>query len=99
MEYLPVLGSVKENENKYSLIQTKCQGGNKYALPITVRFDQSTGRFGRISFARLFRLTKHIALLFYLLSPYLLSCMRGSRNVRKIYITCITKKYDDFSIN
>ena len=38
---------------------------------------------GRISFARLFKLTKHIALLFYLLSPYLLSCMRGSRNVRK----------------
>ena len=29
------------------------------------------------------KLTKRIALLFYLLSPYLLSCMRGSRNVRK----------------
>ena len=70
----------------YSLIQTKCQGGNKYALPITVKFDQSTRRFGRISFARLLKLTKHIALLFYLLSPYLLSCMRGLRNVRKIYI-------------
>ena len=42
-----------------SLIQTKCQGGNKYALPITVKFDQSTRRFGRISFARLFKLTKH----------------------------------------
>ena len=41
----------------------KCQGGNKYALPITVKFDQSTGKFGRISFARLFKLTKHIALL------------------------------------
>ena len=39
----------------------KCQGGNKYALPITVKFDQSTRRFGRISFARLFKLTKHIA--------------------------------------
>ena len=61
----------------------KCQGGNKYALSITVKFDQSTRRFGRISFARLFKLTKHIALLFYLLSPHLLSCMRGSRNVRK----------------
>ena len=67
----------------YSLIQMKCQGGNKYALSITVKFDQSTRRFGRISFARLFKLTKHIALLFYLLSPHLLSCMRGSRNVRK----------------
>ena len=68
----------------YSLIQTKCQGGYKYALPITVKFDQSTRKFGRISFARLFKLTKHVALLFYLLSPYLLSCVRGSRNVRKI---------------
>ena len=66
----------------YSLIQMKCQGGNKCALSITVKFNQSTRRFGRISFARLFKLTKHIALLFYLLSPYLLSCMRGSRNVR-----------------
>ena len=61
----------------------KCQGGNKYVLSITVKFDQSTRKFGRISFARLFKLTKHIALLFYLMSPYLLSCMRGSRNVRK----------------
>ena len=60
----------------------KCQGGNKYALSVTVKFDQSTRRFGRISFARLFKFTKHIALLFYLLSPYLLSCMRSSRNVR-----------------
>ena len=66
----------------YSSIQMKCQGGNKYALSITVKFDQSTRRFGRISFARLFKFTKHIALLFYLLSPYLLSYMRGSRNVR-----------------
>ena len=66
----------------YSSIQMKCQGSNKYALSITVKFDQSTRRFGRISFARLFKFTKHIALLFYLLSPYLLSCMRGSRNVR-----------------
>ena len=65
----------------YSSIQMKCQGGNKYALSITVKFDQSTRKFGRISFARLFKFTKHIALLFYLLSPYLLSCMRGSRNV------------------
>ena len=32
--------------------------------------------------ARLFKFTKHIALLFHLLSPYLLSCMRGSRNAR-----------------
>ena len=61
----------------------KCQGGNKYALSITVKFDQSTIRFGRTSFARFFKLTKHIILLFYLLPPYLLSCMRGSRNVRK----------------
>ena len=67
----------------YSLIQMKCQGGNKYALSVTVRFDQSTRRFGRISIARLFKLTKHITLLFYLLSPYLLSCMRSSRNVGK----------------
>ena len=66
----------------YCSIQMKCQGGNKYALSITVKFDQSTRRFGRISFARLFKFTEHIALLFYLLSPYLLSCMRGSRNVR-----------------
>ena len=71
------------SENKYSLIQMKCQGSNKYALSITVKFDQSTRRFGRISFARLFKLTKHIALLFYLLSAYFMSCMRGSRNVRK----------------
>ena len=68
---------------RYSLIQMKCQGGNKYALSITVKFDQSTIRFSRTSFARFFKLTKHITLLFYLLSPYLLSCMRGSRNVRK----------------
>ena len=67
---------------RYSSIQMKCQGGNKYALSITVKFDQSTRRFGKISFARLFKFTKHIALLFYLLSLYLLSCMRGSRNVR-----------------
>ena len=66
----------------YSSIQMKCQGGNKYALSITSKFDQFTRRFGRISFARLFKFTKHIALLFYLLSPYLLSCMRGSNNVR-----------------
>ena len=26
---------------------------------------------------------KHITLSFYLFSPYILSCMRGSRNVRK----------------
>ena len=51
----------------------KCQGGNKYALPITVKFDQSTKRFSRISFARMFKLTKNMALLFYLLLPYLLS--------------------------
>ena len=50
---------------QYSLIQMKCQGGNKYALSITVKFDQSTRRFGRISFARLFKFTKHIALLFH----------------------------------
>ena len=56
----------------------KYQGGNKYALPITVKFDKSTRRFGRISFKRLFKLTKRIALLFYILSPYLLSCMRDS---------------------
>ena len=71
---------------RYSLIQKKCQGVNKYMLPNTVKFDQSTGRFGRISFARLFKLTKQIALLFDLLSPYLLSRMRGLRNVRKIFI-------------
>ena len=61
----------------------KCQGGNKYALPITVKFDQSTRGFGRISFACLFKLTKPILLLFYHLSPYLLSCMRGTRNLRR----------------
>ena len=60
----------------------KCQGSNKYALSITVKFDQSTRRFGRLSYARLFKFTEHMALLFYLLLPYLLSCMRGSRNVR-----------------
>ena len=63
----------------------KCQGGNKYALSITVKFDQSTRRFGRISFARLLKLTKRIALLFYILSPYLLSCMRGSNKCQKEY--------------
>ena len=56
--------------NTYSLIQMKCQGGNKYALTITVKFDQSTRRFGRIRFARLFKLTKHIALLFYLVTIF-----------------------------
>ena len=39
---------------KYSLIPKKCQGGDKYALLITVKFDQSTRKFGRISFARLY---------------------------------------------
>ena len=38
----------------YSLIKDKRQGGNKYVLPITVKFDQSTRRFGRMSFARLY---------------------------------------------
>ena len=73
----------------------KCQGGNKYALSITVNLDQCTRRFDRISFERLFKLTKHIALLFYLLSPYLLSCMRGSRNVRKtiMHIIKTIKKF------
>ena len=76
----------------YSSIQMKCQGGNKYALSITVKVDQSTREFGRISFARLFKFTKHIALLFYLLSPYLLSCMRGSRNARtNMHIKIIMK--------
>ena len=65
----------------------KCQGGNKCALSITVKFDQSTRRFGRISFARLFKLTKHIALLFYLLLPYLLWCMRGIiKTVMEFYV-------------
>ena len=83
----------------YSSIQMKCQGGNKYALSITVKFDQSTRKFGRISFARLFNLTKHIALLFCLLSPYLLSCMRVSRNVRTNMhiIKTITKFYAHWS--
>ena len=76
-----------------SSIQMKCQGGNKYALSITVKFDQSTRRFGRISFAPFFKLTKHIALLFHLLSPYLLSCMRGLRNVRKMYIVKTIMKF------
>ena len=62
----------------YSLIQMKCQGGNKYALSISVKFDQSTRRFGRIGFACLFEFTKHMALLFYLLSPY----ERFKKNVR-----------------
>ena len=79
---------------RYSSIQMKCQGGNKYALSITVRFDQSTRKFGTISFARLFKFTKHIALLFYLLSPYLLLCMRGSRNVRtNMHIIKIITKF------
>ena len=68
----------------YSLIQMKCQGGNKCALPLTVKIYQPTRRFGRISFACLFKLTKHIALSFYLMLPHLLLCMRGTRNVRKI---------------
>ena len=91
----------------YSLIQMKCQCGNKYALSITVKFDQSTRRFGKMSFARLFKLTQRFALLFYLLSPYFLSCMRGSINVRKnmhIIKTIITflravehrLRYDEF---
>ena len=82
-DFIQVFVFTPNHHLKYSLIQMKCQGGNKYALSITVKFDQSTRRFGRISFSRLLKLTKHIALLFYLLSPYLLSCMRGSRNVRK----------------
>ena len=62
-------------------------------LSITVKFDQSTRRFGRISFARLFKFTMDIALLVYLLSPYLLSCMRGSRNVRtNMYIIKMIRK-------
>ena len=79
---------------RYSSIQMKCQGGNKYALSITVKFDQSTRKFGRLSFARLFKFTKHIALLFYLLLPYLLSCMRGLRNVRtNMYIIKTMTKF------
>ena len=78
----------------YSSIHMKCQGGSKYALSITVKFDQSTRKFGRISFARLFKFTMHIALLFYLLSPYLLSCVIGSRNVRKnMHIIKIIRKF------
>ena len=56
-----VVLSKAEMTAKYSLIQMKCQGGNKDALSVTVKFDQSTRRFGRISFARLFKFTKHIA--------------------------------------
>ena len=52
----------------YSLIQMKCPGGDKYVLPITVKFDQSTRKIGRITFARLFKLTKHNTLTVYLLS-------------------------------
>ena len=67
-------------------------GGNKYVLLITVKFDQSTRRSG--SFARLFKLAKHITLLFYLLSPYLRSCMRRSRYARKnVYTIKTTMKY------
>ena len=66
-----------------TLIQKKCQGGDKYALQITVKFYQSTRRFGRISYARLFKFTKHFPLLFYFLSPHLLSCIRSTRHVRK----------------
>ena len=63
-------------------------------LSITVKFDQSTRRLGRISFARLLKSTKHITLLFYLLSPYLQPCMRGSRNVRKnVHITEMILKF------
>ena len=75
----------------------KCQGGNEHELPITVKFDQSTKRFSRISFARLLKLTKHIALLFYLLLPYLLSFMGGSRNVRQNMR--ITETILKFSVN
>ena len=77
----------------------KRQGSNKYALSVTIKFDQSTRSFGRISFARLFKLSKHIALLLYILSPYLLSCMIGSRNVRKnmYIIKTIMKFYANWS--
>ena len=79
---LSLISNHQKRRYKKNSIQMKCQGGNKYALSITVKFDQSTRRFGRISYARLFKFTKHIALLFYLLSPYILPCMRGSRNIR-----------------
>ena len=39
------------------LIQKKCQGGSKCALPTTVKFVRATRRFGRISFVRLFKFT------------------------------------------
>ena len=55
----------------YSLIQTKCQGGNKYVLPITVKFDQSSRRFGRISFARLFKLTKRRIVILSLITIFI----------------------------
>ena len=55
----------------YSLIQTKCQGGNKYVLPINVKFDQSTRRFGRIRFARLFKLTKHRIVILSLITIFI----------------------------
>ena len=39
-------------------------------------------KFGKMSSARLFKLPKHIVF-FYLLSPYLPSCMKGTGNIRK----------------
>ena len=65
-------------------------------------FKHSLQENQRRSFARLFKLTKHIALLLYLLSPYLLSCMKGSRNVRKNMHIIILRvlehrlRYDEF---
>ena len=49
INYRYLKSGIEEFHRKYSLIQTKCQGGNKYALPITVKFEQSTRKFGRIS--------------------------------------------------
>ena len=63
--------------NSYNILtlflayEKKCQGGNKYALPITAKFDQSNRRLGRISNARLFKFTEHNALLCYRLPPSL----------------------------
>ena len=60
----------------YTLMRKKCKGGNIYVLPIIAKFNQSTRRFGRISFARLLKFNKNNTVLVYLLSIHLLPCVR-----------------------
>ena len=54
-------------------------------LPVTVKFEQPTRRFGRIRFAYFFKFTKHNTLIVYILSPHFLSCKRVSIALKSVH--------------